>query len=52
MNNYNEVCQLCNKIEFAVFKINNLTGSKIKNLTEKYSNLGSEEEITKSEAIM
>ena len=40
MNKYNEVCYLCNKIEFAVFKIKNLTG--------KYSDLGSDEEITKA----
>ena len=39
MNKYNEVFYLFNKIEFAVFKRKNLTG--------KYFDLSSDEEITK-----
>ena len=43
MNSYNGVCQLCNKTELVIFKIKNLIG--------KYSNLGTEEEITKAKQL-
>ena len=43
MSNYDEVCLLCNKIEFAVFLK--------KNLTEKYWDLVSEEEIDKDKQL-
>ena len=43
MSNYDEVCLLCNKIEFAAFKI--------KDLTEKYFDLVSKEEITKAKQL-
>ena len=41
MNNNHEVWQLCNKTEFVVFKI--------KNITEKYCDLVSVEEVTKAQ---
>ena len=43
MSNYDEVCLLCNKMEFAVFRI--------KNLAEKYCDLVSEEEIDKAKQL-
>ena len=43
MSSYDELCLLCNKIEFAVFKI--------KDLTEKYCDLVSKEEITKAKQL-
>ena len=43
MSNYDEVCLLCNKIEFEVFKI--------KYLTAKYCGLVSEEEIEKAKPL-
>ena len=43
MSNYDEVCLLCNKIEFEVFKIKDLTG--------KYCGLVSEEEIEKAKQL-
>ena len=43
MINYDEVCLLCNKIEFAIFKI--------KNITKKYCDLVSDEEINKAKQL-
>ena len=43
MSNYDEVCLLCNKIEFAVFKI--------KNIIEKYYDLVPEKEIIKGKHL-
>ena len=43
MSNYDEVCLLCCKIEFAVFKI--------KDLTEKHCDFISEEEIDKAKQL-
>ena len=43
MSNYDEVCLLCNKMEFAVFRI--------KDLAEKYCELVSEEEIDKAKQL-
>ena len=43
MSNNDEICLLCNKIEFAVFKI--------KDLTEKYCDLVSEEEIDEAKQL-
>ena len=43
MSNYDAVCLLCNKIELAVFKI--------KDLTEKYCDLVSKEEIDKAKQL-
>ena len=44
IQNYDEVCLLCNKIEFAVFII--------KNITEKYCALVSVEEIVKARQLI
>ena len=44
IQNYNEVSLLCNKIEFAVFNI--------KNITERYCNLVSEEKIVKARHLV
>ena len=44
IQNYDEVSLLCNKIEFAVFNI--------KNITERYCPLVSEEEIVKTRQLV
>ena len=44
IQNYDEVSLLCNKIEFAVFNI--------KNITERYCPLVSEEEIVKTRHLV
>ena len=44
IQNYDEVSLLCNKIEFAVFNI--------KNITERYCTLVSEEEIVKARQLV
>lgn len=43
MKSCNKVCQLCNKIDFEVFKIKDVTG--------KYFGLVSEEEITRAKQL-
>ena len=43
MNSCNKVCQLCNKTDFADFKIKDVTG--------KYFGLASEEEIAKAKQL-
>ena len=43
MSNYDEVCLLCNKMEFAVFRI--------KDLAKKYCDLVSEKEIDKAKQL-
>ena len=43
MSNYDEACLLCNKIEFVVFKI--------KDMTEKYCDLVSEKKIIKAKQL-